>query len=49
MKRHPIVLFFPGKYVQEDEGSQLYLFGEHTNPKLSRAYYRAINLAKYQP
>ena len=49
MQKNPIVMFFPGNYVQEEDGSQLHLFGEHTNPKLSRAYYRAINLAKYQP
>ena len=48
MTRHPIVLFFPGDYVQESEGSQLHLFGAFPNPKLSRAYYRAFNLAHYQ-
>lgn len=47
MTRHPIVLFFPGRYLQTREGSQLQLFGTDVNPPLSRAYYRAINLADY--
>ncbi len=48
MTRHPIVLFFPGKYIQSRDGSQLQLFGTDVNPPLSRAYYRAINLADYR-
>lgn len=47
MTRHPIVLFFPGRYLQTREGSQLQLFGTDVNPPLSRPYYRAINLADY--
>jgi len=47
MTRHPIVLFFPGRYLQTREGSQLQLFGADVNPPLSRAYYRAINLSDY--
>ena len=49
MQKHPIVMFFPGNYVQEEDGSQLHLFGERVSPKLSRAYYRAIDLATYDP
>lgn len=48
MTRHPIVLFFPGDYVQESNGSALLLFGAQPSPKLSRPYYRAINLAHYR-
>ena len=48
MTAHPIVMFFPGEYVQESMGSQLHLFGSVPNPKLSRAYYRAFNLADYR-
>ncbi len=48
MPSHPIVLFFPGEYVQEIAGSQLHLFGSAPNPKLSRPYYRAFNLADYR-
>ncbi len=49
MQKNPIVMFFPGNYVQEEDGSQLHLFGERVSPKLSRAYYRAIDLATYNP
>lgn len=49
MQKNPIVMFFPGNYVQEEDGSQLHLFGERVSPKLSRAYYRAIDLATYDP
>lgn len=48
MTRHPIVMFFPGEYDQETNGSQLLLFGSQPNPRLSRAYYRAFNLTHYQ-
>ena len=48
MTAHPIVMFFPGQYVQERMGSRLHLFGSVPNPKLSRAYYRAFNLADYR-
>ncbi len=50
MMRHPIVMFFPGEYLQEDgSGSQLRLFGSVPTPSLYRPYYRAINLATYNP
>jgi hypothetical protein len=50
MMRHPIVMFFPGEYVQEEgSGSQLRLFGSVPTPSLYRPYYRAINLATYNP
>ena len=45
MTRHPIVLFFPGEYVNGIDGSVLKLFGSQTN--LYRPYYRAINLDDY--
>ena len=50
MMRHPIVMFFPGDYLQEEgTGSQLRLFGSVPTPSLYRPYYRAINLATYNP
>ena len=50
MMRHPLVLFFPGQYIQEPGiGSQLRLFGSLSNPPLYRPYYRAFNLAHYRP
>jgi len=50
MMRHPIVMFFPGEYLQEEgTGSQLRLFGSVPTPSLYRPYYRAINLATYNP
>ncbi|MBL8028669.1 MAG: DUF1788 domain-containing protein [Fibrobacteres bacterium] len=49
MVGHPIVLFFPGEYTQEDGlGSQLRLFGTLTTPLLQRPYYRAFNLEHYR-
>jgi len=47
MSRHPIILFFPGRYVHTDNGSQLQLFGNDVTPPLSKNHYRAINLADY--
>jgi hypothetical protein len=45
MLRHPVVLFFPGEYVQVgSKGSQLRLFG--TLP--GEGYYRAFNLEHYR-
>lgn len=45
MMRHPVVLFFPGEYIQvPDKGSQLRLFG--TLP--GEGYYRAFNLEHYR-
>lgn len=49
MMRHPVILFFPGQYIQEPGlGSQLRLFGSMSNPPLYRPYYRAFNLAHYR-
>ncbi|MBU3665709.1 MAG: DUF1788 domain-containing protein [Chthoniobacterales bacterium] len=45
MLRHPVVLFFPGEYVQDSsKGFQLRLFG--TLP--GEGYYRAFNLEHYR-
>lgn len=49
MMRHPVVMFFPGHYTQEQgTGSQLRLFGTMANPPLYRPYYRAFNLEHYR-
>jgi len=49
MVRRPIVMFFPGEYVQEANGaSVLRLFGSMASPPLYRPYYRAFNLAHYR-
>lgn len=49
MMRHPVIMFFPGQYTQEQGlGSQLRLFGSMANPPLYRPYYRAFNLEHYQ-
>lgn len=49
MMRHPVVMFFPGHYSQEDGiGSQLRLFGSMPSPMLYRPYYRAFNLDHYR-
>src|SRR3989339_132729 len=49
MMRHPVVLFFPGEYTQENGlGSQLRLFGSLATPPLQRPYYRAFNLEHYR-
>jgi hypothetical protein len=49
MMRHPVVMFFPGHYQQEQGlGSQLRLFGSMANPPLYRPYYRAFNLEHYR-
>jgi len=45
MMRHPVVLFFPGEYIQvPDKGSQLKLFGSMP----AEGYYRAFNLDHYR-
>ena len=45
MMRHPVVLFFPGEYIQvPDKGSQLRLFGSMPG----EGYYRAFNLDHYR-
>lgn len=50
MMRHPVVMFFPGHYTQEQGlGSQLRLFGSMVDPPLYRPYYRAFNLEHYRP
>lgn len=49
MMHHPIVMFFPGHYVQgEGIGSELHLFGALPTPPLYRPYYRAFNLEHYR-
>lgn len=49
MMRHPIVMFFPGQYIQgEGIGSELHLFGAMPTPPLYRPYYRAFNLEHYR-
>lgn len=45
MMHHPLVMFFPGEYVQmAGLGSQLKLFGSLT----AKGYYRAFNLDHYR-
>lgn len=45
MMRHPVVLFFPGEYIQVPaKGSQLRLFGSMP----AEGYYRAFNLDHYR-
>jgi hypothetical protein len=49
MLRHPVVIFFPGEYVQESAGgSYLRLFGSIPSPKINNPHYRAINLDHYR-
>ncbi len=49
MLRHPVVIFFPGKYEQTpDGGSHLRLFGEIPSPVINNPYYRATNLDHYK-
>jgi len=49
MMHHPVIMFFPGQYIQEGAtGSQLRLFGTMANPPLYRPYYRAFNLEHYR-
>ncbi|MCI0392587.1 MAG: DUF1788 domain-containing protein [Acidobacteria bacterium] len=49
MLRHPVVIFFPGEYVQEPGGgSHLRLFGSIPSPKINNPYYRATNLDHYR-
>jgi hypothetical protein len=49
MLQHPVVMFFPGHYTQEEGiGSQLRLFGSMPSPLLYRPYYRAFNLDHYR-
>jgi Domain of unknown function (DUF1788) len=45
MMRHPVVLFFPGEYIQvPGHGSELRLFGSMPG----EGYYRAFNLDHYR-
>ena len=45
MMHHPLVMFFPGEYIQTPGlGSQLRLFGSLT----AKGYYRAFNLDHYR-
>ena len=45
MMQHPLVMFFPGEYIQTTGvGSQLCLFGSLP----AKGYYRAFNLDHYQ-
>ena len=49
MLRHPVVIFFPGEYVQEASGgSHLRLFGSIPSPHINNPYYRATNLDHYR-
>jgi hypothetical protein len=49
MLRRPVVLFFPGDYIQEPSGgSQLRLFGSIPIPRINNPYYRATNLDHYR-
>lgn len=49
MLRHPVVIFFPGEYVQNPNGgSHLRLFGSVPSPKITNPYYRATNLDHYR-
>lgn len=49
MLHHPVVIFFPGKYIQDpDGGSHLQLFGSQTSPRMTTPYYRASNLDHYR-
>jgi len=46
---HPVVIFFPGEYLQEPNGgSQLRLFGSVPSPTIKNPYYRATNLDYYR-
>jgi Domain of unknown function (DUF1788) len=48
MLRHPVVIFFPGEYVQGSAGgSHLRLFGSIPSPEINNPYYRATNLDHY--
>jgi hypothetical protein len=45
VKDHPLVMFYPGKYMQKDEtGTSLVLFERLKGNQ----YYRAFNILKYQ-
>jgi hypothetical protein len=45
MVKHPVIIFFPGEYTQDDlGGSHLRLFGSVPSPKINNPFYRAVNL-----
>lgn len=49
MLRHPVLIFFPGEYVQDPTGgSHLRLFGSIPSPQINNPYYRATNLDHYR-
>lgn len=49
MLRHPVVIFFPGEYMQDsDGGSHMRLFGSIPTPKIHNSYYRATNLDHFR-
>jgi len=49
MLRHPILIFFPGKYEQDPSGgSHLQLFGAIPSPVINNPYYRASNMDHYR-
>ena len=49
MLRHPVVILFPGEYVQDPQGgSHLRLFGSIPSPRINNPYYRATNLDHYR-
>lgn len=49
MLNHPVVIFFPGEYLQEPNGgSYLRLFGSFPSPRINNSYYRAVNLDHYR-
>jgi hypothetical protein len=49
MLRHPVVIFFPGEYIQDSTGgSHLRLFGSIPSPRINNPYYRATNLDHYR-
>jgi hypothetical protein len=46
---HPIVIFFPGEYLQDSNGgSHLRLFGSMPAQKITNPHYRATNLDYYR-
>lgn len=48
MLRHPVILLFPGEYLQDvNGGSHLRLFGTIPAPVINNPYYRATNLDRY--
>lgn len=49
MLRHPIIIFFPGRYDQDATGgSHLQLFGSIPSPLINNPYYRASNMDHYR-